>query len=156
MKKLWDLKNVFSNLELEGQGHGIIMGVTHLLLLGPFYTIQTNFLYFFAHDCIRLECGQRINFFIIYDFCRSMHSRDCPILTHHPWWIISDLLSPLTTELSKECSLWTWFKEKRLLCHIFVWYLKLNKNKRLRKRIKKRHQDGWKTILPQANVISYY
>ena len=105
---------------------------------------------------IRLECGQRINFFIIYDFCRSMHSRDCPILTNHPWWIISDLLSPLTTELSKECSLWTWFKEKRLLCHIFVWYLKLNKNKRLRKRIKKTHQDGWKTILPQANVISYY
>ena len=49
MKKLWDLKNVFSNLELEGQG--IIMGVTSLLLLGPFYSIQTNFLYFFAHNC---------------------------------------------------------------------------------------------------------
>ena len=47
MKKLWDLKNVFSNLELEGQGHGIIMGVTRLLLLGPFYSMQTNF---FAHD----------------------------------------------------------------------------------------------------------
>ena len=44
-------KKVFSNLELEGQGRGIIMGVTHLLLLGPFYTIQTNFMYFFAHDC---------------------------------------------------------------------------------------------------------
>ena len=44
-------KKVFSNLELEGQGRGIIMGVTHLLLLGPFYTIQTNFTYFFAHDC---------------------------------------------------------------------------------------------------------
>ena len=42
MKKLWDLKKVFSNLELEGQGHGIIMGVTRLLLLGPFYTIQTK------------------------------------------------------------------------------------------------------------------
>ena len=27
------------------------MGVTRLLLLGPFYSIQTNFLYFFAHDC---------------------------------------------------------------------------------------------------------
>ena len=47
MKKLWDLKNVFSNLELEGQGPGIIMGVTRLLLLGPFYSMQTNF---FAHD----------------------------------------------------------------------------------------------------------
>ena len=42
MKKLWDLKKVFSNLELEGQGHGIIMWVTRLLLLGPFYTIQTK------------------------------------------------------------------------------------------------------------------
>ena len=31
-----------SNLELEGQGQGIIMGVTRLLLLGPFYTIQTK------------------------------------------------------------------------------------------------------------------
>ena len=27
------------------------MGVTRLLLLEPFYTIQTNFMYFFAHDC---------------------------------------------------------------------------------------------------------
>ena len=52
MKKLWDLKKILSNLEAEGQGHGIIMGVTRLLFLGPFYTIQTNFMYFFAHDCI--------------------------------------------------------------------------------------------------------
>ena len=51
MKKLWELKNVLSNLEEEGQGQGIIMGVTRLLLLGPFYTIQSNFMYFFAHDC---------------------------------------------------------------------------------------------------------
>ena len=29
----------WSFLELEGQGCGIIMGVTHLLLLGPFYYI---------------------------------------------------------------------------------------------------------------------
>ena len=42
MKKLWDLKKGFSNLELEGQWHGIIMGVTCLLLLGQFYTIQTQ------------------------------------------------------------------------------------------------------------------
>ena len=33
MKKLLDLKKVFNNLELEGQGKGIIMGVTRLLLL---------------------------------------------------------------------------------------------------------------------------
>ena len=46
------LKKVFSNLELERQGHGIIMGVTCILLLGPFYTIQTKFMYFFAHDGI--------------------------------------------------------------------------------------------------------
>ena len=42
MKKLWDLKKGFGNLELEGQGHGIIMRVTRLLLPGPFYTIQTK------------------------------------------------------------------------------------------------------------------
>ena len=52
MKKLWDLKKVFSNLEPEGQGRGIIMEVTRLLPLEPFYTIQTNFMYFFAHDCM--------------------------------------------------------------------------------------------------------
>ena len=49
--KVLDLKKVFSNLEPEGQGRGIIMGVTRLLLLRSFYYIQTNFLYFFAHDC---------------------------------------------------------------------------------------------------------
>ena len=42
MKKLWDLKKDFSNLDLEGQGRGIIIEVTHLLLLGPFYTIETK------------------------------------------------------------------------------------------------------------------
>ena len=35
-------KKVFSNLEPEGWGRGIIMGVTGLLLLEPFYTIQTQ------------------------------------------------------------------------------------------------------------------
>ena len=68
MKKLWDLKNVFSNLELEGQGRDIIMGVTHLLLLGPFYTIQTNLMYFFAHDCKYDECCHLTNFSKIYWF----------------------------------------------------------------------------------------
>ena len=44
--------NVFSNLDLKGQGRGIIIGVTRLLLLGPFYTIQIKFyMFFFAHDC---------------------------------------------------------------------------------------------------------
>ena len=40
--KILDLKKVFSNLETEGQGRGTIMGLTRLLLLGPFYTIQTQ------------------------------------------------------------------------------------------------------------------
>ena len=61
MKKLWDSKNVFSNLELEGQGRVIIMGVTRLLLLGTFYSIQTNFLYFFAHD-YSVKCQICIDF----------------------------------------------------------------------------------------------
>ena len=42
MKKLRDFKKGFINLELEGQGRGIIMGLTSLLLLGLFYTIQTK------------------------------------------------------------------------------------------------------------------
>ena len=42
MKKLWDLKKGFSNLELEEQRHSSIMGGTLLLLLGPFDTIQTK------------------------------------------------------------------------------------------------------------------
>ena len=46
-----NLEKVFSNLEPEGQGGGIIMGVTRLLLLGPFYYIQTKFSILF---CTRL------------------------------------------------------------------------------------------------------
>ena len=34
MKIFWDLKKVFTNLEPEGQGGGIIMGVSRLLLIG--------------------------------------------------------------------------------------------------------------------------
>ena len=51
--KLLKFQGFNFDLKLEGQGRGIIMGVTRLFLLGPFYSIQTNFLYFFAHDCIR-------------------------------------------------------------------------------------------------------
>ena len=46
-----NLEKVFINLEPEGQGGGIIMGVTRLLLLGPFYYIQTKFSILF---CTRL------------------------------------------------------------------------------------------------------
>ena len=49
MKKLRDLKKVSSNLE---PGHC----TSCLLLLGPFYTIQTNLMYFFAHDCMYSTC----------------------------------------------------------------------------------------------------
>ena len=59
--KVLDFKKVFSNLEPEGQGRGIIMGVTRLLLLGPFYTIQINFMYFFAHDCRKAELYLHFN-----------------------------------------------------------------------------------------------
>ena len=41
-EKIMRFKKGFSNLELEGQGRGIIMGVTRLLLQGLFYTIQTK------------------------------------------------------------------------------------------------------------------
>ena len=104
MKKLWDLKKVFSNLELEGQGRGIIMGGTRLLLLGPFYTIQTNFMNFFAHDCTWLfNCdfkaiinsrwksfsGER--FFVIND--KALVSKDavkqCNWIKNYFWWNIS-------------------------------------------------------------------
>ena len=40
MKKLWDLKNDLSYLELEGQGRGIIMEVTRPFLLRLFYFIN--------------------------------------------------------------------------------------------------------------------
>ena len=46
-----NLKKGFSNLEPEGQGRRIIMGVTRLLLLGLFYTIQMQIYVLF---CTRL------------------------------------------------------------------------------------------------------
>ena len=39
-EKIMRFKNVLSDLELEGQGHGIIMEVTRPLLLGPFYLVK--------------------------------------------------------------------------------------------------------------------
>ena len=83
MKKIWDFKKVpsnhsgqyrryASNLEAEGQGRGIIMGVTCLLLLGPFHYIQTNFLYFFAHDCNHLNFLMKTFEFLYYKFKKSI------------------------------------------------------------------------------------
>ena len=44
-EKIIRFKKVLSNLEMEGQGFGIIMGVTHQLLLGPFYYIALYWVY---------------------------------------------------------------------------------------------------------------
>ena len=68
MFQLWPkipLKKVFSNLEPEEQGRGIIKGVTRLLLLGPFYTIKINFIYYFAHDCT--YCKRKAWLFLPYE-----------------------------------------------------------------------------------------
>ena len=46
-----NLEKVFRKFEPEGQGGGIIMGVTRPFLLGPFYYIQTKFSILF---CTRL------------------------------------------------------------------------------------------------------
>ena len=35
-------KSPYSNLELEGQGRGIIMGATRPLVLGPFYYVLSH------------------------------------------------------------------------------------------------------------------
>ena len=73
MKKLWDLKKLFSNLEPEGQGRGIIMGMTCLILLGLFYTIQTKH---FDRECSwyvvpkwPLGCFSILFLFLIWNHC---------------------------------------------------------------------------------------
>jgi hypothetical protein len=48
--KITRFKKVLSFLELEGQGLGIIMGVTRLLFLGPWNKISKMTKYFFG-DC---------------------------------------------------------------------------------------------------------
>ena len=59
MKKLWDLKNVFSNLELEGQGLGIIMGVTPTSPRAILHHTDQFYVLFFAHDCsLPGSCGK--------------------------------------------------------------------------------------------------
>ena len=61
------LEKGFSNLELEGQGRGIIIRVTHLLLLGPFYTIQTKKDKHFVGKCKNITVNRQVqinsNFF---------------------------------------------------------------------------------------------
>ena len=62
-------------------------GVAHLLLLGPFYYIQTNFLYLFAHDCkynapnsknrLLLNMGR---YYVLQTKSRSLHLKVKPCL----------------------------------------------------------------------------
>ena len=52
MKNFWDLKKVFTNLEPEGQGRGIIMGVTRLLLLKGHFTTYRPIFYTFLHTTV--------------------------------------------------------------------------------------------------------
>ena len=70
-------KKVFINLELYGQGRGIIMGVTRLLLLGPFYYIQTNFLYFFAHNS---KCRMKLTSILVIDYIQTERETETDIL----------------------------------------------------------------------------
>ena len=69
MKKLWDLKKVLSNLEMEGQGRGIIMGVTHPLLLGPFYYLHSSLLGYVI-IWLTLYVWNSVIFFCV--LCRSL------------------------------------------------------------------------------------
>ena len=63
------------------------MGVTRLLLLGPFYNIQTNFLYFFAHDCKCLmpsPCsGKKLTSILVTDYIQTERETETDILL--PW-----------------------------------------------------------------------
>ena len=61
-------KKAFSNVELEGQGRGIIMGITRLLLLGPFYTIQSKFMYYSAHNCSMITMAEQLYIHHIFMF----------------------------------------------------------------------------------------
>ena len=86
MKKLWDLKNDLSYLELEGQGWGIIMEVTRPLLLRLFYFINrppwANILSpsVFLHK-IYATIASRSNC-ILWKY-RSMKLNDCTIFINY-------------------------------------------------------------------------
>ena len=61
------------------------MGMTRLLLLGPFYNIQTNFLYFFAHDCKCLMPGhgKKLTSILVTDYIQTERETETDILL--PW-----------------------------------------------------------------------
>ena len=60
MKKLWDFKKGFSKLELEGQGRGIIMGVTCLPWEGHFTPCRPKRTKHFDGECILICCIESI------------------------------------------------------------------------------------------------
>ena len=71
MKRLWDSKKFLGNLEPEGEGCGIIMEVTPLLLLEPFYTIQTQ-----THQTFLGECITNSKAKVLWEvFCKNHHLR---------------------------------------------------------------------------------
>ena len=59
MKELRDLQKVFINLEPEGQGVGIVMRVTQLQLVGPFYYIHTHYTLSVAIKVVQLFVPRR-------------------------------------------------------------------------------------------------
>ena len=68
-KKIWDLKKILCFLELEGQGHSIIMGVTHLLLLGPFmYWNQQTVDYSTNHCNLPFFLKKILNIYLGFEF----------------------------------------------------------------------------------------
>ena len=111
MKKSCNLKELLSNLELEGQGRGIIMGVTRLLLLELFYTIQSKFMYYFAHDCRGL---------LNQTLCPKKYS-----------WLVSSYL--YVKQVASELGLnffWTHSMKKQLYCFFLT---KTQKKKKIKK-----------------------
>ena len=80
MKKLWDLKKVFSNLELEGQGRGIIMGVTTTSARAILHHTDKFYVLF----CARL-----------YQFCFPFMGFEIPLpspLRRHRLWMAPNLM----------------------------------------------------------------
>ena len=108
MKKSWDLKKVLSNLEAEGQGRGFIMGVTRLLLLGPFmYWNQQTSDYSIHHCTVPLDSlllNQSLHSFLssilfLNNYC-TKYIQTCPLIQVYHLvsiiWTLPDLFKFLT------------------------------------------------------------
>ena len=92
-----NLEKVFSNLEPEGQGGGIIMGVTRLLLLGPFYYIQTNFSILFCTRLYVRKLMQSLKRYFPWDeYCYRYY-----ILLSHKIKLCMEVLTNLMQNMQK-------------------------------------------------------